>query len=133
MEDFVNEMQSCEFPSVSLGGPDFSVALDWNQHAVVGLFAVVKHTSKGSILLHQDGSQVRAYQVVGITDSIETMLGAQPLPVYIGTALLAFKGLIVTQGTMVAGFSKPSLEDAADEYLSGDESKEHAIITDLLQ
>ncbi len=58
------------------------------------------------------------------------MLSTLPLPVYIGTTLLPFKGLIVTQGTMVAGVCKPSLETAADAYLSGDETK---VITDLLQ
>lgn len=130
LEEFVDEMKSYGFPAATMGGPDFSVVLDWNQHAIVGLFAVVKHTSKGSILLHEEGPSVHAYQVIGITDNLETMLSTLPLPVYIGTTLLPFKGLIVTQGTMVAGVCKPSLETAADAYLSGDETK---VITDLLQ
>ena len=122
LKAFVDEFHSA-FPLATKGGPDFSPVLDWNSYAVVGTFSVVEHTEHGSILLHKDDEShtITAYQVVGIAQTLESMIKATKLPRYVNTTLLPYKGLIVTQGTLLLGGVHPSseLKLAAEKYVAG--------------
>ena len=80
-------------------------------NAVAGNFPVVGHTAKGSILFHDNipDETVKAYCVVGITQSIQTLLEPmnEPLPIYIRTAISPYKNVIVRQGTITPQFEEP--------------------------
>ena len=131
IQRFVKEMDehySHGFPSKHKGGPDFGVVTDWGRYAVSGDFAIVKHTPKGSILLYDNGhdngsDDVKAYLVVGITQSVESLLATvtSPLPLYVSTAILPFKGLILCQGIITQSVQGPSkrLEATANAFVKG--------------
>jgi len=128
IQRFVTEMDehysNC-FLSKDKGGPDFGVVVDWGRYAISGIFAVVKYTSQGAILLHDNGGsdEIKAYLVVGITQSVESILAAidSPLPLYVSTAILPFKGLILCQGIIMQSIQLPSkrLEATANAYVKG--------------
>lgn len=115
IQRFLSEISSYDFPSEVKGGPEFSVVSDWGSRAIAGDFAVVKHTPQGSILLHDGGhtDEVKAYLVIGITQSIQSLLEPMnvPLPIHIRTGILPYKKAIVCQGTIM-----PSVEDAAKPF-----------------
>eukprot|EP00592_Proboscia_alata_P008327 CAMPEP_0194356890 /NCGR_PEP_ID=MMETSP0174-20130528/4449_1 /TAXON_ID=216777 /ORGANISM="Proboscia alata, Strain PI-D3" /LENGTH=577 /DNA_ID=CAMNT_0039126673 /DNA_START=248 /DNA_END=1981 /DNA_ORIENTATION=- len=105
------EVPNFGFPPKTKGGPDFDVISVWSLKAIAGNFAVVKHTPKGSILLHDDerlstnGNDnvvYNAYLVIGISQSIQSLLDPMntPLPIHINTAILPFKKSVVCQGTV---------------------------------
>jgi len=112
------EVPSLVFSPKQKGGPDFSVISAWASKTIAGNFAVVKHTPKGSILLHEDGGFVtndnddevyNAYLVIGISQSIQSLLDPmnKPLPIYINTAILPFKKSIVCQDTTAPTLQSP--------------------------
>lgn len=111
IQRFLSKITTFGFPSKLKGGPDFSIVSDWGSCAISGDFAVVKHTPKGSILLHDGGSAVKAYLVIGITQSIKSLLEPMkaPSPIYIRTAILPYKELIICQGTIMASPKAPTI------------------------
>lgn len=133
---FVKEMEDYShcFPSKNKGGPDFGVVADWGRYAVSGDFAIVKYTAKGAIFLNDSGSDIKAYLVVGITQSVESLLAAldSPLPLYVNTAILPFKGLVLCQGTIMPSIQSPSerLEAMMNAYVEG--KVEMDILTSLV-
>ena len=119
---FLKEMQKFSFPK---SGPDFNVVSDWVEFAVYGNFAVVKHTPEGSIFMHQDDDgTIKGYLSVGITQSVESLLASvpAPLPLYIKTALVPFKGIILCQGTIVPANASRELQTAATAFANGNEA-----------
>ena len=116
---FLKDMKKYSFPK---SGPDFSVVRDWGEFGVAGNFAVVKHTDEGSVLMHQDADgNIKAFLSVGITQSVQSILSSipEPLPLYIKTAVIPFKGMILCQGTIVPGSASPELESAAIAFANG--------------
>lgn len=109
------------------GGPDFTVVKEWGLHAVAGDFAAVKHTKKGTILLHEDpeSGDIKAYMAVGITQSMESLLKqvGRPLPLFINTALIPFKKMVLCQGTIVQAMGDIStkLQRTASKFVNGDD------------
>lgn len=130
---FVEKTQY-EFDSEKKGGPPISAVLSWNANHVIGVFAVVEHTPMGSILLHDPGDgKIVAYRVVGISDSVETMLKpiGRPLPQMIRTVLIPFKQVIVTHGCFSLGVgASRNLMAAAAAYKSGE--RHMGTVTSLL-
>lgn len=120
------EVQKFGFRSKFKGGPDFSVISDWGSKAIADDFYVVKYTPKGSILLHDERSTngvIKAYLVIGLSQSIQAMVESMntPLPVHIHTAILPYKKLIMSQGTITPPFRFPveSFKLAANSYAKG--------------
>jgi len=107
--------------------------MDWMETGIAGTFAIVEHTSQGSILLYDHGDTVQAYRVVGITQSIESLLTKAPggLPFFGETAIFSFKGLILNQGTLMGGMGPPSanLIVAAADHVNGNRKLE--VITNM--
>mmetsp|Transcript_12582 Transcript_12582/g.25146 ORF Transcript_12582/g.25146 Transcript_12582/m.25146 type:complete len:548 (-) Transcript_12582:73-1716(-) len=120
---FATEMASAGYSPESMGGPPFAVALEWNHCYRRGTFAVVEHTSSGTIFLHEtDGADIVAYRVKGISQSVQSILDQmkRPLPLHITTTLIPFKGVIVTDGTITDGVRvSPRLQKAAATFASG--------------
>ncbi|KAL7533161.1 hypothetical protein ACHAXR_005856, partial [Thalassiosira sp. AJA248-18] len=120
---FVEKMGAYNFPK---GGPVFTVVTEWGLHGVSGNFAVVKHTKKGTILLHKDSEtdDVKGYLAVGITQSIESLLSSvqDPMPIYVNTALIPFKKMVLCQGTIgrARGVVSNKLQDVAQAFVNGD-------------
>lgn len=121
---FVQEMGNAGFASPKMGGPDFNVAMDWGAKAVHGEFCVVEYTNKGAVLLHEsddDYSTIKGYLVVGITQSVQSLLEPlnQSLPISINTAILPFKGIIICQGTVMPALAESSarMKKAARAYI----------------
>jgi len=123
---FLLKMNEFQFPK---GGPQFDVVMEWGLHGVSGNFAIVKHTKKGTILLHKDpeADDIKGYLAVGITQSIESLLAAisDPLPIYVNTALVPFKKMVLCQGTIDRAHGNVSneLQAAARAFVNGDEGK----------
>lgn len=119
---FLKEMRKFSFPT---GGPDFTVVTEWGLHGVSGDFAIVENTPKGTILLHEDTEKgdIKAYLAVGITQSIESLLSSAPsstLPMYVNTALIPYKKLVLCQGTIVPslGVISNKLHAAANGFIN---------------
>ena len=61
VRNFQNTVKEYRFP-----GMDFSIVTEWSQQAVAGDFTVVKHTDKGTIMLHEhEDGEIRGYCAVG--------------------------------------------------------------------
>ena len=102
----------------------FGVVSEWGRLGVIGNFAVVQYTDKGSVLLCQDDQdKVIGYLAVGVLESIRTFLESfsAPLPVYVRACLVPFKGKIVFQGIGFGSVSR-QLEQASIAYLNGDKT-----------
>ena len=91
-----------------------------------GIFAIVQHTPRGSVLLDGQG---RAHVVTGITDSIEKTLTHGPqqqLPMAAHTTLLPWHGRIIYTGVLVgmpmeaAEQRAPGLERRVEAFLRGE-------------
>lgn len=132
IQRFLSKVATFGFPSKLKGGPDFSVVADWGSLAIAGTFSVVKHSPRGSILLHggdNSTDEVKAYLVVGISQSIKSILEPMmrdmnmELPVHVRTAIFPYKKLIVCQGTMMPmpSFEVPTkLRTVAYAYTNGE-------------
>lgn len=68
----------------------------WKHH-VQGKFYIFRHLKKYSIFI---GENNQVYGVLGLYDELEDILWGHPLPVYVETVLLPFKGQIVYDGLM---------------------------------
>lgn len=107
VQRFLDKVNTIGFPQERKGGPQFSIVSSWTTHAIDGIFAVVKHTPKGSVLVHRGGSgEVKAYLVMGITQSIKSLLEPMKvsLPIYVRTGIFPYKGSIICQGTIMPIF-----------------------------
>eukprot|EP00554_Chaetoceros_debilis_P006062 CAMPEP_0194076180 /NCGR_PEP_ID=MMETSP0149-20130528/3024_1 /TAXON_ID=122233 /ORGANISM="Chaetoceros debilis, Strain MM31A-1" /LENGTH=569 /DNA_ID=CAMNT_0038756851 /DNA_START=66 /DNA_END=1775 /DNA_ORIENTATION=+ len=118
---FVKEINKFSWPR---GIPDFSVARSWASHGVHGVFALVKHTPKGSVLLHEDDEgKIKGYLSVGITQSVQSLLVSvrQPLPIFINTSVIPFKKIILCQGTIMPAMGGVSskLNSVAASFVQG--------------
>ena len=102
-----------------------SVVTFWGMHGVSGTFAVVKHTEKGTILLHEneETGKIDGYLAVGITQSVESLIASisKPLPIFVNTALVPFKNLVLCQGTIMPALGNVAreLETAATAFVNG--------------
>lgn len=119
---FLSKMDSYQLPRPS---PDFGVVKEWGESGVYGIFAVVKYTEKGTIMLHeeQESNIIKGYMAVGLTQPVEDLLAAipQPLPLFLNTALIPFKKVVLCQGTIMPalGNLSPKLEAAAKAFVDG--------------
>lgn len=119
---FITKMKDLNCPNPE---PDFAAVADWGLHGVSGNFAVVKHSEKGTILLHEDPEKntINGYLGVGLTQSIESLLAAipKPLPLYVNTALFPFKKVLLCQGTIMParGYVNDKLQAAAQAFVDG--------------
>ena len=111
------------YMSESNGGPPFSLSVEWSAQHVSGCFAVVEHTAEGSILLHECATgKVDAYLVKGLSQPLEHVLSKlqRPLPLFVRTALLPFKDVIVTHGCIAQPLEQlPRLQAAALAHVKG--------------
>lgn len=122
---FLKTMKGFHFPQ---SAPDFDVVTNWSALGKSGDFAVVEHTPNGSILLHEeeDGT-VNGYVAVGITQPLETLMKnvPKPLPLFVNTAVIPFKGQVLCQGTIFPslGTLSRTLQIAARAYVEGNKSE----------
>lgn len=125
MNKFIKTIKKYHFPK---GGPNFDIVFEWHEGVVHGIFAVVKHTKKGSILLHEDHEgNIKGYLAVGISQSVQQLLAplSRPLPLFLRTGLIPFKKMILCQGTVIGVHPTSishSLEKAAIAFINGGES-----------
>ena len=73
---------------------------------------------KGSVFISTDDNSV--YMVSGIIDSCEEMLEVVPLPTLIGTTLLPFKNVIISDGLVSVApimFGPNSMADFKEIYM----------------
>ncbi len=124
MKRLVKKLKHYRFPK----GTDADVVVkNWMIYGVAGDFAVVKHTPKGTIMLHEDeDGEIKGYCVVGITQPLEEILQQVPgaLPQYINTGLIPFKKVTLCQGTLMPSMNTISgkLKNAANTYVNGEGS-----------
>lgn len=121
VRNFQNTVKQVRFP-----GMDFSIVTEWSQQAVAGDFTVVKHTDRGTILLHEhEDGEIRGYCAVGITQSLESLFQQhpEPMPFTVNTGLLPFKKVVLCQGTIMSTCkpSSPELEAIAKRFVDGEE------------
>ncbi len=125
MNKFIKSINKLHFPK---GGPNFDIVFKWHEGVVHGIFSVVIHTKRGSILLHEDDKgNIKGYLAVGISQSVQQLLASvpRPLPLFLRTGLIPFKKMILCQGTvMEVGPNSIShaLEKTAIAFINGDES-----------
>jgi len=121
VRNFQNTVKQFRFP-----GLDSSIVTEWSQQAVAGDFTVVKHTDKGTIMLHEhEDGEIRAYLAVGITQSLESLFQQhpEPMPFSVNTGLLPFKKVVLCQGTIMSSRKplSPELETTARRFVDGEE------------
>jgi len=76
---------------------DVGIVEEWRR-VVPGKFTVVKALKSGAVLC--GGPENRHYLVLGIEQPLEAALGGWPLPAFVETRLLPFKGRIVYDGIL---------------------------------
>ena len=75
---------------------ELGIVQKWKRH-VAGTFQIYRLLKKHAILVGEKG---QVYGVLGLHDSLEDVLGGQPLPVMVQTVLLPFRGKIVYDGML---------------------------------
>ena len=76
-------------------------------------------------MLHeeQESNIIKGYMAVGLTQPVEDLLAAipQPLPLFLNTALIPFKKVVLCQGTIMPalGNLSPKLEAAPNAFVDG--------------
>ena len=122
IRNFLSKMKTYHLPKPS---PEFDIVKEWGEHGVSGDFAVVKYTEKGTIMLHEDPESkiVKGYMAVGLTQPVEDLLKSipKPLPLFVNTALIPFKKVVICQGTLMPSLGDVSskLEAAAKAFVDG--------------
>lgn len=88
------------------------------KRCVSGKFIIERHLKKGSVFISTDDNSV--YMVSGIIDSWAEMLEVVPLPTLIGTTLLPFKNVIISDGLVSVApimFGPNSMADFKEIYM----------------
>jgi len=76
-------------------GIEREIISGWKRR-ICGMFILVKHLRKGSILIFSETEEV--YQAVGIVSSWKEMFFFDSLPVFIEATLIPFKSVIISDG-----------------------------------
>jgi len=93
------------------------ILTSWRKHFVKDKFVLERHLKKYSVLMSSANGEEKLYGVVGITDPLETVLGAFEVPCFIETVLLPFKeqiiyyGFVITYPVVLGGNIKRSLKE----------------------
>ncbi len=114
-----------------LSKEDIALVESW-KYRLAGNFFVVRELKNYTVLLANSTPHMRAYGVLGLTDSVaDTMI--LPLPVYIQTVLLPFEGriiydsLLTTSPTIFGPGIRRELKEAYRDAI-----KREGIMTSLL-
>ncbi|MCD6286990.1 MAG: hypothetical protein J7M39_13860 [Anaerolineae bacterium] len=95
---------------------ELGIIQKWKRY-VAGTFQIYRLLKKHAILV---GEKSQVYGVLGLRDSLEDMLGGQPLPVMVQTVLLPFRGKIVYDGMLRSynvTFGKGIRSSLHEEYM----------------
>jgi len=107
---------------------ELDVVQKWKRY-VAGTFQIHRLLKKHAILV---GGKGQVYGVLGLRDSLEDILGGQPLPVMVQTVLLPFRGQIVYDGmlsTYSVTFGRGIRSSLHEEYMKAKQNDR--IITTL--
>lgn len=106
----------------ALDPEDRSILMGW-KHPVSGLFVLERHLSRGSIFIDPETEKV--YQVKGLSDPWEKMLGDFSPPFPIRATLLPFRDCIISDGLVSpehVSFGPGYQEQFKQLYLTAKES-----------
>lgn len=95
-DDDLREQYVAENPH-HLPPADLALIASWD-HRLAGNFYIERHLRKYSVFL-SEGSPAHAYGVLGLTNSLEDLVGPY-LPVYVQAVLLPFDGRIIYDGLL---------------------------------
>ena len=83
-----------------LSAEELQIVQSWKRH-VAGEFFVLRHLKRYSIFI-SSGKREMVYGVLGLYDNLEDVMYGQPLPVWVETVLLPFKGRIIYDGLLMS-------------------------------
>ena len=93
IDEFIKENEA------HLSSEEKEILTLWRKRFIKGKFIVMKHLRKHSVLM-SSGEETKLYGMIGISEPFAATLEHAPLPLYIETVLIPFKGRIISDSLL---------------------------------